>query len=489
MESPWKAGRRPYHKQKLALLLANQRHFALEQARAGRAVRVLTGEGSYAEQLQGFAKTHGALLAMEPAERELRDPIAALVQSGVLTVCEHTGWLTTDDDFAKASKDGSPPWRMDAFYRAVRRRTGLLMDERGKPVGGRFSFDGENRKRWPGDPPAPEVPRFEVDPITAEVAELVSTRFGDHPGDLDPGALPTTLEDAEALWSWAREQCLTHFGPYEDAMSAERRSLFHTRISPVLNLHRLLPRRVVDDVLAMDLPLSSQEGFLRQVIGWREFVRHVHRATDGLRQLPDGAAPLDGRGFAAPSFLGSARPLPPAFWPGAPSGLSCLDTVVDGVWEEGMSHHITRLMVLSNLATLLDVSPRELTDWFWVAYIDAYDWVVEPNVLGMGTFGVGPLFTTKPYVSGAAYLHRMSDYCGSCAFHPKTTCPITSLYWAFLARHSEQLEGNQRVAMPLRSLARRDAAKRQRDSEIFERVGALLADGRRLTPELLEEDS
>ena len=181
-----------------------------------------------------------------------------------------------------------------------------------------------------------------------------------------------------------------------------------------------------------------------------------------------------------PSVLGASGPLPPVFW-GSPSGLACLDRVVGDVWAEGYSHHITRLMVLANLATLLDVSPRELTDWFWVAYTDAYDWVVEPNVLGMGTYAVGDLMTTKPYVSGAAYIARMSDYCESCAFDPATTCPITRLYWAFLARHEVRLRDNPRLRLPLQALRKRPVARREEDARTFQHVRTTLAAGRTLS--------
>jgi deoxyribodipyrimidine photolyase-related protein len=236
------------------------------------------------------------------------------------------------------------------------------------------------------------------------------------------------------------------------------------------------------DVAALELPLASREGFVRQVLGWREFVRHVHEATDGFRRLPDGSEPpQDDAGAACPSFLGADRALPPAFW-GARSGLACLDGVVADVWREAWSHHITRLMVLANLATLLDVLPRALTDWFWVAYLDAYDWVVEPNVLGMGTFALGDLFTTKPYVSGAAYLDRMSDFCGGCRFSPKRDCPVTPLYWAFLARHRKRLAGNPRLILPLRSLAKRSPEQRAADARVFERVSEALAVGKELAP-------
>ncbi len=173
--------------------------------------------------------------------------------------------------------------------------------------------------------------------------------------------------------------------------------------------------------------------------------------------------------------------MPPAYW-GQPSGLRCLDHVVADVWASGYGHHITRLMVLSNIATLIDTSPRELTDWFWLAYTDAYDWVVEPNVLGMGSFAVGELMTTKPYVSGAAYIDRMSDYCAHCEFDPKDNCPITNLYWAFLARHEQQFEGNPRLRLPLASLRRRDGKRRDHDAEVFRWARDTLGAGAMLHP-------
>jgi len=481
VETLWKPARRPYHKQKLALVLANLRHFALEQAARGVAIRHVAASGPYRAALEPLIAALGPLRVMESAERELRADLAPLVASGGLLVIPHEGWLTTAEDFRTSQRSG-PPWRMDAFYRHVRRRTGILMRD-GKPVGGKFSFDPDNRLPWRGDPPAPQPPRLRPDAITEEVGDLVEDLFARHPGRLDLAALPATRQDAEALWAWAGQECLPVFGPYEDAMSSRSSGLFHTRISALLNLHRLLPSRVVADVAGMTLPLASQEGFIRQILGWREFVRHVHLATDGFRNLPDGVAPItqpDKDGGATPSVLGASGPLPPVFW-GTPSGLACLDRVVADVWAEGYSHHITRLMVLANLATLLDVSPRELTDWFWVAYADAYDWVVEPNVLGMGTYAVGDLMTTKPYVSGAAYIARMSDYCESCAFDPTTTCPITRLYWAFLARHEMRLRDNLRLRLPLQALRKRPTARREEDARMFQHVRATLAAGSALS--------
>ena len=481
LENPHKAARRPYHRQKLALVLANQRHFALEQAARGVAVEYrVAGEGGYAEALRRVAAERGTLSMQEPAERELRAELEPLI-GRELTQVAHAGWLTTPAQFARAAPAG-PPYRMDAFYRLVRRELGILMDG-AKPRGGRFSFDTDNRKPYRGEPVAPEPPRFEPDLVTQEVAELIERRYASHPGQLDLTRLPATRADAERSLAWAVRACLPHFGPYEDAMSTASSGLFHTRLSPLINLHRLLPKTVLAQALGAGVPLASQEGFVRQILGWREFVRHVHRATDGFRAFPPGTAASQG----APSALGAARSLPPAYW-GKASGLSCLDRVVGDVWREGYSHHITRLMVLGNLASLLDLSPRELTDWFWIAYVDAYDWVVEPNVLAMGTYAVADLMTTKPYVSGAAYIHRMSDYCADCRFDPKKNCPITPLYWAFLARHASRLADNQRLLVPLSALRRRPAARRDLDARVFAHVSERLAAGEQLSPELLPEE-
>lgn len=527
VECPGKAARRPYHRQKLALVLANLRHFALEQAARGVLVRHVTAPG-YAEALRRLVPELGPLTMMEAAERELRHELEPLVREGLLRVVPHAGWLSTPEDFA-ASQKPTPPWKMAPFYQHLRKKTGLLMDGH-LPVGGRFNFDDENRRPWRperGDPPAPTPPRFTPDAVTLEVGALIERHFARHPGTLDLHALPATQADADHLWAWAKAACLPHFGPFEDALSTRSSGLFHTRISPLLNLHRVLPRDLVRDVAALPIEHPSKEGFIRQVLGWREYVRHVHRATDGFRRAPATAAkashapptvatakaafapppvapsPGDGGfsgwsgapfrapgsdepgvdGGACPSALGAELPVPPAYW-GTPSGLRCLDTVVADVWREGYSHHITRLMVLANLGTTLGLSPRALTDWFWVAYTDAYDWVVEPNVLGMGTYAVGGLMTTKPYVSGAAYIDKMSDYCKGCAFDPKSNCPVTSLYWDFLARHDALLRGNHRTAGAIAGLSRRTPEQRAHDARVSEQTRETLARGERVTPAL-----
>jgi len=504
IESSWKPRRRPYHKQKLALVVANLRHFALEQAARGVAVKYVFSRESFGSALRPLAGELGAMRVMEPAERELRVDLEQAKREGILETIPNEGWLTDLDQFKESLRGRS--WRMDSFYRAVRKDSGVLM-KKDAPLGGKFSFDAANRLPWKGEPEAPTPPRFKPDPITMEVRDLILTKYARHPGKLDPAMLPATRRDAERLWTWAENRCMRFFGPYEDAMSVRERGLFHTRTSGMLNLGRLPAGRVLDDVLGLDIPIQSKEGFARQVLGWREFVRHVHTATDGFRNYggrksPKARAPGDGGwshrtrtpwrptegrgldGGACPNFLGSNGSLPPAYW-GLESGLACLDTVVASVWDEAYSHHITRLMILSSLATMLDVSPRELTDWFWVAYQDAFDWVVEPNVLGMGTFATGNLMTTKPYVSGAAYINKMSDYCAECRFHPARDCPITHLYWAFLARKEKRIRRIPRFGQVLAGLARRSESKKKEDARVFRRLRSILAGGEKAAPRTL----
>jgi deoxyribodipyrimidine photolyase-related protein len=291
-------------------------------------------------------------------------------------------------------------------------------------------------------------------------------------------------------------------------MRDDHLQLVHSRMSALINLGRLLPAHLLADVEAAAaeglVPLASAEGFIRQLMGWREFMRHIHEQTDGYRLLagtvPQEAATKPGRSLsvsadpyagATPSFLSASLPLPAAYW-GVKSGLHCLDTVVAQVIDEGWSHHITRLMVLSNLATLCGFSPRQLTDWFWFAYVDAYDWVVETNVLGMATYADGGLTATKPYVSGAAYINKMSNYCGHCQYDPKRStgegsCPFTALYWTFLERNESVLGSNFRLQMPYTALRRKSPSDlvqlRARAAEAIAHLQALPR------PALLERDT
>lgn len=488
IESTWKPSLRPYHKHKLALLLSSQRHFALEQAARGVHVRYVFSESTPCEVLETEIAARGPISVVRPAERELRTHLSPLIETGSLIELQHDGWLTTTEDFERAMR-GKKTWKMDTFYRFVRKKYEVLLNIDGKPEGGKWSHDADNRRPWRGEPEAPAPPRFETDAITAEVVAMVEARYHHHPGLVSADRIPATLEDVHAYWSWVKRYCMFHFGPYEDAMHHEERQLFHTRMSAIMNLSRMLPQTVLDDVEAQNLPLNSKEGFIRQLLGWREYVRHIHEQTDGFRSLPAHSAVADAASDG-PNLLGSETPLPPVYW-GQQSGLYCLDHAVKEVVEDAHSHHINRLMVLANWGSLLDVSPRQLTDWFWVMFEDAYDWVVEPNVFGMGTYALGELMMTKPYISGSAYVHKMSSYCGQCEFNPKRDCPMTNLYWRYLKTHGPHFAKNQRMSLVMGSLRRRSDDQYREDEIIFQTMSLALRRAEHLNPErwklLLEE--
>ncbi|WP_263381868.1 cryptochrome/photolyase family protein [Granulicella arctica] len=491
VESTAKGLRRPYHKKKLVVLISNMRHFALEQAAKGVKVLYhfsLTSHGQALLELQQARKLP-PLTVMTPAERELRLDLAQAESQGLqLTYAEDTTWASTPKDFLDTYgpyKSGKQ-YVMDRFYRRMRQKTEVLMAN-AKPIGGQFSFDAANRNPYKNQVPIPTPPTYPPDAITQEVIDMVEATYGHHFGSIENFDLPCTQADCDAMWRFALEQLLPTFGPYEDAMRDDHLQLFHSKTSVLLNLGRILAMDLIRDVEKASnegrIPLGSAEGFIRQLLGWREFMRHLHEQTDGYRLLrghiPDEARQVnqevspdqtaeakqayappkkqaDPYAGATPSALGAALPLPAVYW-GVKSGLHCMDTVVEQVVQEGWSHHITRLMVLSNLANLCGFSPRELTDWFWFAYVDAYDWVVETNVLGMATYADGGLTATKPYVSGAAYINRMSNYCGHCQYDPKKSlgegsCPFTSLYWTFLERNEAVLGNNFRMQMPYNTL-------------------------------------
>jgi deoxyribodipyrimidine photolyase-related protein len=488
IESEAKGRSRPYHKQKIALLLSNMRHFALEAQSKGFPIRYYATKGGYHDALESIYESLGPIHCIEAAERSTRIEVESLIDSGHLFVHPHTGWLTPRTWFTETVGD-KPPFRMDRFYRNVRKKTGWLMIDH-EPIGGKYSFDEENRKAWKGDPRAPAPPVYQIDSIDEEVGLLIESVFSDHPGTVDFGQLPTSEMDVSLANNFAAD-CMVHFGTYEDAMSTDSRGLWHTRLASLLNLHRTMPKDAVEMALKSTADLNNVEGFLRQLI-WREYVHHIHDVTDGFRTLEvnrtlsrrdanwHASAPLDGEPH--PNHLEQTFPLPQAYW-GRRSGMACLDESVKSVMEEGWTHHIPRLMVLSNIAHLVDVHPRQLTDWFHVAFIDAYDWVVEPNVLGMGTFALGSAMMTKPYVAGSAYINRMSNHCKSCEFHPKKTCPISRLYWAYLDRHSDSFKGNHRLSMAMRNVAKRSEEQRSLDHQTYLRVQEALANGTILHPE------
>ena len=493
IETSWKAKQIPYHKQKLALLLSNQRHFALEMQESGHPIKYIFSDKEYSEVIAGLNEKIGQISVVKPAELTLRKSLDELHQLGKIKISEHRGWLTTSEDFI-TSLGEQPPWRMDKFYRHIRKKYNILLDDKKKPLGGSWSLDEQNRLPWDGSVELFEKPNFEKNKITQEVIEMIEEKFAHHPGNIIPENLPSTHQDANMLWNWAKSNVMYWFGPYEDAMTKEHKTLFHTTISSLLNLNRILPKTLLNDSLELDIPLNSKEGFVRQIIGWREFVRHVHEQTNGFETSENTLLSRAGAGWEGdwckprntPNLLNNSVELPPTYW-GEKSGMLCLDSAVGDVVQTGYTHHIPRLMVLANIGNMLGINPRELTDWFWAMFTDAYDWVVEPNVLAMGTYAVGDIMTTKPYVSGTPYIKKMGDYCGDCSLHFKKSCPISDLYWNFLEENKDHFSGNHRMAMPMRMLAKRTDEAKKTANDVTNYVRRRMAKGLILEPSILEE--
>ncbi len=450
IETTAKPARRRYHAQKLVLLLSAMRHDAEARGRAGHPVRYHVSDAWYDEAIAEARERYGLeeLHALEPAEAEVREPLRTLAW---LTLHPNTLFVT-DATFYRRVFPNRGTRRLETFYRAARSATGLLMDG-GVPAGGAWNYDAENRKAWKGDPPAPPTLTFTPDAVTREVMTLVATRYPASLGAVDGFAWPVTAEEAERAVDTFVVERLQWFGRFEDAMAADAPELFHSMLSAPLNLGLLDPldlcRRVDAAFRSGAVPLASAEGFIRQVLGWREFVRHVyeeHRAQ-----------------YTTANALAADLPLPSWYW-GEPSGLHCLDTAVAQVLARGYTHHIPRLMVLSNIATLLGVDPQALNRWFWEAYVDAYEWVVTPNVVGMATWADGGIVGSKPYVSSGKYIQRMGpSLCAGCRFDPATTtgaaaCPLNHLYWDFLERHRARFAANVRMAVPLAALKKLPSA-------------------------------
>lgn len=446
----------PHHPQKIALILSAMRHFAEELRAQGWQVaysRLDDADNSQSipgELLRRAAETGaGEVLATRPGDWRL---IAAL-EAVPLALCllPDDRFLCSEAEFALWAK-GRKQLRMEHFYRDMRRRTGLLMEGEA-PAGGRWNFDAENRKPATPDLFRPRPPRFLPDAITAEVLDLVERSF-DHFGALRPFGWATDRAGAlQALDHFIR-QSLPRFGDEQDAMLRDDPTLSHSLLSPYLNLGLLSPlevcQRAEAEWQAGRAPLAAVEGFIRQILGWREFLRGIWAL-----QWPD---------YPTRNALGHRRALPPLFW-GAPTGMACLGAVVAQTRDTAYAHHIQRLMVTGNFALLAGVDPAQVHEWYLAVYIDALEWVEAPNVIGMSQFADGGLFASKPYVSSGAYINRMSDYCGTCRYRAdqrsgEGACPFNLLYWHFIDRHSERLAANPRLAPILRGWAKRPEAER-----------------------------
>jgi len=438
------AGYVPHHKQKLALVFSAMRHFAAELRAAGWTVdyRHLDdpdNRGSLATEVEAAVARHavGRIISVRGGEHRV---IAAQEGWGALGVplllLEDDRFLVSPTAFA-AWAEGRKRLRMEDFYRWQRAETGILM-EAGQPLGGQWNFDKDNRKSLPKGMRVPSVPRFTPDSITRDVLALAEARFPENFGTLGAFNWPVTRAEARIALDCFIKDRLVNFGDYQDALVEGEATLFHALVSTSINLGLLSPRECMDaavDALETGAPLNAVEGFVRQILGWREYVRAIY-----LREGPD---------YVHRNALGATRPLPDFYWTGN-SGMRCFDAAFEQTRDLAYAHHIQRLMVLGNFALLAGVDPHALHEWFLIVYADAYEWVEAPNVIGMSQYADGGLLGSKPYVAGGAYLNRMGNHCGPCRYKVKEkagpdACPFNYLYWDFLARHEARLSKNQRL--------------------------------------------
>lgn len=466
VESLAKGAQLPWHRHKLVLVLSAMHHFAESLRAEGHRVEIRRA-ATYGDAIGEAARAHGATRVLITRPRE-RDQVAAwaqlrdtLAREGVrVLVREDGGFVATPEQFARWA-EGRKELRMEWFYREMRRAHQVLVEPDGSPTGGAWNFDVENRKPWPKGRAVPAPWREEPDALTRRIMSRVARWHGPW-AKVDGFALPVTRAGALHWLERFVVERLPEFGPYEDAMVAGAPDLLHSTLAPLLNVGLLHPLEVVRRAERAyrdgHVPIASAEGFIRQVLGWREYVRGIYWLMPEL----EGA-----------NALGARLPLPHWYWdpdgqgesayPGAPAGhpcdMACLGDSLRLVRDHGRVHHIPRLMVQANFATLLGVDPAELNRWFHAAFTDASHWVTTPNVVGMGSWGDGGRIMSKPYVASGAYVHRMSNHCTGCRYDPKQrtgddACPLTVLYWDWLATHRERFVRHPRMALMVKQLDR-----------------------------------
>ena len=451
-------------KQRIAVFLGAMRHFAQDLRACGLPLDYTRLDDAGNRGTLALELDHAitrlrpvALVMTAPGDWRVLQSLQAVAaaQQLVLDLREDTHFFSTVHEFAAHAK-GRKQLRLEYWYRELRQRHAILMD--GKvPVGGQWNFDADNRASFGkvGPQAVPLPARFEPDAITREVIALVDTRFASHPGALHSFGWPVTRGHALLALQAFIDERLPLFGQYEDAMWSGEPWLYHSHLSSALNLKLLNPREVVhaaqDAYRAGHAPLAAVEGFIRQILGWREFVRGIY-----WLHMPE---------YLERNALDAQADLPAWYWTGG-TDMACLKDAITQTLEHGYAHHIQRLMVTGLYALLLGVKPQAVHGWYLSVYVDAVEWVELPNTLGMSQYGDGGLMASKPYVASGKYIQRMGNYCAGCRFNPAlstgdTACPFTTLYWDFLMRHEALLRKNPRMAMQLKNLSRLDAHARE----------------------------
>jgi deoxyribodipyrimidine photolyase-related protein len=447
-----------HHQKKIALVFSAMRHFAEELEKDGFTVdyvKLDDGAASFSEALKDAVKKHQPerVIATKPGEYRVLKAMEQWEHLLGLPVelREDDRFMCSINEFADWA-EGRKQLRMEYFYREMRKKHGVLM-QGDQPEGGEWNYDVENRKPPKAGLDIPAPYNAQTDDITREVMALVADRFGDHFGDLEPFHFAVTRDQALYALGKFIDERLPTFGDYQDAMVQGEPWMFHAHIGFYLNCGLLLPAECVhaaeETYHRGDAPLNAVEGFIRQILGWREYVRGIY-----WLKMPE---------YKDENFLEAKRALPDFYWTGE-TELNCLKQCITETKQNAYAHHIQRLMVLGNFALLAGIHPDEVNEWYLIVYADAYEWVELPNVSGMVLFADGGLLASKPYAAGGAYINKMSNYCKDCRYSPtvkegEKACPFNYLYWDFLDRNAEKLSGNARLGMMYKNLARMDTDK------------------------------
>ena len=448
-----------HNKHKIALVFAAMRHFHRVLEQAGFEVfyyRYEDGVASLEAAVQRALKACKvvSLRSCQPGEYRLQQAMDGWRLPVPHERIEDDRFLVTPEYFADWAS-GRKSLRMEYFYREIRRKYQLLLDDEGGPEGGRWNYDAENRAGWRSQVAIPERPQAGNDDITGEVLELVEREFPDNPGQLEHFNFATTQQQAHAQFDWFLAHGLPLFGKYQDALAEDSPWLFHAVVSMYMNIGLLDPlamcRAVEDEYRAGRCELAAAEGFIRQVAGWREYVRGIY-----WLYMPD---------YGAMNSLQARTPLPDWFWSGE-TDMRCLSTAIGQSLDLGYAHHIQRLMVIGNYALLAGLDTAEVCDWYLAVYADAYEWVELPNTLGMALHGDEGIMASKPYAASGKYIQRQGDHCKQCRYSPGEVtgpgaCPFNSLYWRFIHSHSERWQRNPRMALALRNWQRKPAQEQE----------------------------
>ena len=444
---------RPYHRQKLVLIWSAMRHFAQELKADNWQVTYKISD-DFATPLKNWIERHNIteLQVTNPCDRPFTRLINSFNLGCKVTFLADTHFLWDGDEFVDWAKSRNR-LLMEDFYRAGRKKFNILMDGK-KPAGGKWNYDKDNRQPPKTGLLTPPPLTFAADAITQEVIDWVKQENFSSYGKIEPFNWAVTRQQAQKVLTHFVEECLPKFGKYQDAMITGEHTMWHSLISPYLNLGLLEPMEVIDAVetayYQQELPLNSVEGFIRQVMGWREYMHGIYCLQD--------------EDYSKNNWFDHDKPLPEFFWDSSKTEMNCLHQSLTQIEETGYGHHIQRLMILSNFALISGISPQEIENWFHSAFIDAYDWVMQTNVIGMGQFADGGVLASKPYAASANYINKMSDYCSGCKYKKtkrtgEKACPFNFFYWDFLIRHQDKLRSLGRMNLVLSHLKKISAAE------------------------------